>query len=1289
MIPVQCTACGNQYELPDEDAGTQAQCACGQVLDIPVGGADWSGEAGTQAATIPIQCPSCASQYELAIEDAGTQVQCGCGQVIDVPAGDTATIPTMIPLRCNGCGTAYEVGLENAGTQMQCPCGEILTVPADAAAANSEATPIPVSCPGCGSQYDVPATDAGQQVQCPCGEVMVVPEAATAEATEPAVADAGETPDTDAEAPEAASTPQEEPASRKKKKTAANPFLWPGIVAGILLLCGVGYVLWSNGSDEQSAGNGEGAEGKVAGTESGARAPGAANEWPAWVSEGSFGLIIVRPKQMLGSSLIKKVPHQNGLETVLAKIGVDLASVEEAVIVLDPPVESSESSAREKEPVATVFVRFSGTANRRSLSSNLLPDGAAVTVKGRTFFRGSNGSLFFPDSNTIVFAASGQLESRLADIVSGKPVTNPLLKKAAGAKPLPGDLIIAIQKAGLAEAPLSPESQDKVAGIEEAVVTVDLSGGVFLKVQLEAADEAAARKLESTANELMTLATSQFATSKPMLESELPNAAPVKVIEALLIQTRVFRTSSLVTVSTPPPLNLADAIEQSMPLLAPLGQNLFAAGDEKATASITGPPSAAGISSSTGEAGSTAGIKTRPRLPIPSQEQFRVYEQAYERFREIYSESEDLKGKIKDAEDKPADRRAWMTKLAEATGMAQQVERLAVRLASLQPDNKEKLLQSRYLLAFLYSQLKMHYEAGLLGSYVATHDDPTKDRARDSGFIALAAWQAAYSDAPADDRIAELDSFVATAAMLDKKWPDNENLDRVRYVVGQIQQLNTRHEAASNWFVKVRPKFADYAKAQIYAGQSYWRAYQELSRIRYRMIKESDAAEINISELAPQAEIEPPAETETPPGQPFLTEYEIEPAPPSLQEVEQQLDRLLTKALRHLKIGVAELQKSERKTAPDVLIAGKMSLAKALLRSDDSAGTLAILRDDPFPLLAAIQIEEGADRPEEGTKSREFASAVHQLHLRACVSAKDLQVGQEAMLALESLATEKDASRLTAIYLQIGKDLTAEILAAEPERAAELRSSFSEFLTTMAEREQQTYGSLLWVAETSTKFGESATEPVEAKQFHARAADAYQAILDNAAANRDFCSANTVAAIQVRLATSSQRAGRFEQALNLLNSLLTLQPNSFKMQTAAAMTLQEWGATTDEKQRLLESIQGYGDSIWGWGKLSVTLQRHVADGTGKPEYANLMRQARYQIALARRDYALTRAGEEKQKQLQKAITEIRTFAQLDGSLDGEWWLKIDEVCQQIQKDLGETPKSILSEFEKKAAGDGD
>lgn len=1365
MIPVQCTACGNQYELPDEDAGTQAQCACGQVLEIPTGEA---GSVNAQAAaTIPIQCPSCASQYELSAEDAGTQVQCGCGQVIDVPvAADT---PPGIALECTGCEAAYEVGLENAGTQMQCACGEVLTVPANDAACDSVGTTIPVSCSSCGSQYEVSASDAGQQVQCPCGEVMVVPEAAPVEAGEPAGAQGSAVAETEAAESEPASTsdddpssdnpPSDNPPSSKKQKKEASQFFWPGVVAGILLLSGVGYLLWPDGTDQQSAGTEtDETEGEAAGAESRGRPPGAANEWPAWVSDDSFGLIIVRPKQMLESPLGKKVPHQELIETVLAETGVDLASVEEAVIVLDPPAGAGEASPPESEPLTTAFLRFSGKANRRSLSSTLLPDGEAVTVKGRTFFRGSAGSLFFPDSSTIVFGGSEHLESRLAEIVAGKPVSNPLLNKAAGPKPasanpagpmpanlkpLPGDLIVLIRKAGLADAPLPPDAQEKLAGVEEAVVTLDLSGGVLLKVQIEAADEASAKKLEATATELMSLAVTQFASFKPLLEAELPNASPVKAVEDLLNRTRVFRNGSSVTVSTPPPLNLAEAVVQSVPLLAPLGQNLLASGAVEATASSTPGQPTTGVNSGTSPdaGGSSGGIKTRPRLPVPSQEKFRIFGQAYERFGEMYGEAEDLKKKIKDAEDKPAARKAWLNKLAEAAGMMQQVERLAVRLADLQPDNSEKLLQSRYVLAFLYSQLKMHYEAGILGTYVAKHDDPTKDRARDSGFIALAAWQSAYSDAPPDDRLAELEAFVESASLLDEKWPDNENLDRVRYVVGQIQQINLRHEPAAEWFLKVRPEFADYAKAQVYAGQAYWRAYRELERKHRDLLREARATiDIN-SEFVPapatdridiavpktpaeepqkkenpngenepavkkdlqtqegesEASVNPPnEEAGTPPESqapeapaiPPIVEDELIPADGatvSAVEIEAKLGDLLEKAKQHLKTGIAEFQKKELEAPPEALIAGKMSLAEALLRSDDAAAALAILRDEPFPLLAEIQIEEGAERPEEGTKSREFASAVHQLHLRACVSAKDLEAGRGAMLALESLASEKDASRLTAIYLQIGKDLTAEIQAAEPKRAVELRSSFSDFLTTMAEREQQTYGSLLWVAETSTEFGESSAESAEAKQFHARAADAYQAILDNAAANRDFCSANTVAAIRIRLATSCQRAGRFEQALKLLNSLLTLQPNSFKMQTTAALALQEWGATTDENERLLESIQGYGDSIWGWGKLSVTLQRHINGGTGKPEYADLMRQARYQIALARRDYALAQTGEDKTGQLQKAITEIRTFAQLDESLAGKWWQKIDEVYQMIQKDLGETPKSIQSEFQKKPA----
>lgn len=1328
MIAVQCTACGNQYELSDEDAGTQAQCACGNVLDIPAAS---GAPAGTAEDSIPIQCPSCASQYELSAADAGTQVQCVCGQVIDVPNSETPAIA----LQCTGCGAAYEVGVENAGTQMQCPCGEVLTVPdSPGSSVEGAAAAIAVGCPACGSQYEVPATDAGQQVQCPCGEVMVVPDVPMAESgTGPesssashdvpdthapvkAQADEGTQPDETA----SESQPAAEPSPGRKKKEA-SPFFWPAVVLGLLLLCGTGWLFWPDSGSPQTAETGTEEPGSKPDESLSGRAPGPANEWPAWVSNHSLGLVIVRPRQMFESSLAGKVPHDELITAVLSETGVELTDVEEAVFILDPPASGKGTGAPEtknasgvetesegekrvqpdeedtapaggEEVVTTAFLRFAGKANRRSLSSSLLPDGEAVTVNGRTIFRGTAGSLFFADSRTVVFSSSVHLRTRLADIVAGRRVTNRLLEKAAGEKPLPGDLLVSFDISRLKDAPLPlpPEFGESLAGVQDAVITLDLSGGVFLKLQLDAGTEEAAKKVEASANRLVSAATTQFSSWKPLLQPELPDDSPLKAVEELINRTRVFRSGSSVTVSTPPPVNLANAVAKSVPLLAPLGEGLLSAGRDPVTTSASGTPSESGASgnavSSTGGTPASGGIRTKPQLPIPSQEKFRIYEQAFERFGEMYAEAEELKKKIAEAEDKPAARKAWLTKLAEATGLMQQVERLAVRLADLQPDNREKLLQSRYVLAFLYSQLKMHYEAGILGSYVARHDDPKNDRARDSGFIALAAWQAAYADAPPDDRLAEMEAFVEAASLLDSKWPENENLDRVRFVVGQIQQLNSRYEPAAAWYIRVRPEFEDYATAQVYAGQACWKAWRELSR-RHRDLLRAPRPETNIDVKSdPAAQDVNATQTETsaekPPQVSDGGSGSISGSKPSPAEIESQLAALLTKARQHLNTGMTEFQKKELETPPEVYIAGKMSLGEVLLRAGDSAAALAVLRDDPFPLLKAIQVAEGEKRPKKGITSREFAAAVHQLHLRACVSAKDLTSAKEAMLALESLASANDASRLTAIYLQIGRDLAEEIQSAPAERASELRSSFKDFLTTMAEREQQTYGSLLWVAETSTEIAKDVADPGEAREFHARAADAYQAILDNAAVNREFCSANTVAAIRIRLARSSQRAGRFEQALKLLNSLLTLQPNSFTMQTTAALALQEWGTTTDEKERLLEAIQGYGDSIWGWGKLSVTLQRHVTAGTGKPEYADLMRQARYQIALARRDYALAQAGQEKSEQLRIAITEIRTFAQLDSSLSGEWWQKIDEVYQQIQQDLGESPASIQTEFQK-------
>lgn len=1297
MIPVQCAACGNYYELPDEDGGTQAQCPCGQVLDIPL---CTTAETGSSepAGTIPIQCPACDSQYELPPEDAGIQVQCGCGQIIDVPvAGEVAA--ATIEIRCRACGSRYEVGTENCGTQMECPCGEILTVPSGANGGNlagvvaGRSPTIPLECPGCATQYELPAEDAGIQVECPCGTVMTVPDPPPADPPADARSDDGEQSaehsETESDQESAESIASADPASKKKKKES-NPFLWPGIVAGVLLLCSVGYLLWPARDDIQTAGARTGSAGEkgLAGESSG-RASDSVTEWSSWVTDRTIGLTIIRPKQMLASQLAQNVPHQEFIQTILGETGADPTKVEEIVVLLDAPeklrkpqigdagdgVEKKASSPAasnpaESEPLTTVVIRFEGKADRRALSSSLLPDGEAVTVSGRTIFKGSGGSLFFADNSTVVFGATGPLEKQLAAIAARRRVTNRLLDRAAGEKSLAGDLVVVLDVANLNRSaiPLPPDVQQILVGVEEAVVMLDLTGESLFKVQVDSTDESAAKQLELKVHELASLATTQFAALKPSLAAMLPeeSQSSLNVVDDLLVRIRVTRNGQRLTVQTPRPGNLAQALSQSTSLLSQLGRGILSTvAVRRSTANADGTRRSQPDHSITGTQPGTertaASIHTRPRLPVRSQQNFRIYDKAYERFLELYQESEELKVIIDAAADPDAARTAWEIRLAEATGVLQQAERLAVRLADLQPDSREKLLQSRYLLAYLYSQLRMHYEAGLLGGYVARHDNPETDRARECGFIALTAWQAAYSDAAASDRQVEVDGFVTAATLLDERWPDNENLDRIRFAVGQVLQQNSRDEDAATWYAKVSRDDDEYASAQIHAGQACWRTYRDLSREHRRMVTEAGTAK---PQSAPAITI---PETDSSAAAPF-------------PEVARKLERLLQESVTFLRSGIAEFQRKELKAPPDLLMAGRMSLCEALLRSGDAAAAMSVLKDEPWPMLAAVAIEAGIERPEKGVQSQSFASAVYQLHLRTSVALKQMESARDAMQALEAVASAKDASRLTAIYLQIGNDLTEEIEAADPERAAELRSSFGAFLATMAARKEQTYGSLLWVAETATAFGNGSGTGEEAKQFHARATDAYQAIIDRAATDRDFCSARTVAAIRIRLATSCRLSGRHEQAVKLLNSQLTLQPNSFTTQAEAAMALQEWGSTTDGEKHLLESIQGYGDSIWGWGKLSVTLQRHMASGTGKPEYAELMRQARYQIAVARRDFAFASGGAGKQEHLEKALTEIRTFAQLDAPLQGEWWEKIDSIYRTIQSDLGQTPKSLLGDI---------
>ena len=1379
MISLNCFSCQSQYELPDEDAGSVVQCACGQLLTVP------QPEHAASGGVISIACGDCQAQYEVSAEDAGTQAQCVCGTLIDIPAaastpigannGDAGVataaqnfVPNSIAVLCPACNSGYELGLEDAGTQVRCPCGEVLAVPSTDELSTSNfgqesaftVDSIPIVCPACSSAYELGAEDAGAQVQCACGQTMTVPtldelaaNTALAQSNQ-SIADTTDTAQSatddshsaanqsksrsrsakkktrvDTESPESESGKRESGSKRKKKKTS---LLIPAAIGCTVIAALVVAVVVNNGKQKSPSQTGQSAGDESPADSAAGPSFEGAGAWQSWVSKDTVAIVVIEPAKIADSAILASLPRDTILAAIRDNVGFELDQLDRIY------------GLTSAEGASTWIIVGSEKLNKRHIHGTLLPGSEPITDKALTWYKGQSMAMCFPTDTTTVVSDVATFPARLASIKARKLAPSALREVVEASKVI-GEILVYVSPTVLtpeiAAGELDKSVLDDVASIQ---LVVNLNASQLVAIQVDSKTEASAKKLLTKFEELKGTAQSQFQSLIDSPLGQVPDeAAPLKAIaEQLVNSLTVFRNENSVTMSLTAPVGLPQALKVASPLLA--GEQLQQLLAFNSNANNTSDDNPAGVTNSAAVTKSTSGEprKQAPlNWPIAPKQKFRSYEKAYDAFVKFYGKIDELAKEIPDAEDakKPALRKTLLLKRREAAGVLRELEKLSIRLQAANGDT-EKLLQSRYLLAYFYSQLKLNYEAAILAQWVLEHDDPKNKRALECGFLSLLAWQSAYQAAGENDRVAERKGFVNVATQLDAGWPDDPKVDGIRYTMGQILQIADLHLESADWYAKVRPAGKKFADAQLAAGQGYWRSYLALSKEARKIERDFPAVpseSIDISDEpttvehpAPDKPADPsepdPATDEqknpdpTDPAEPAPANADPEtadtatadpqksdqagssdadstlPDPAPNREADQQLEtvpdtsqprkrldflrtemnRVLALSKTHLTKGIELFNQAKEEAASDTLIAAKVTLAQLHQRSSENEQALAILQAEPKSVLAAISVEDEATRPETGIKSRRFASAVWQIILRAQVSLRQLEKAREAMESLETVAGGKDSSKLTAIYLNLGKELVTELETASPEAAVELRSAFVEFLTAVSAREQQSYGSLLWVGETCTALAESSEIAADRLAMHTQATAAWQGIIQRASDDRSFCSPQTVAAIRIRYAKSLRGAGQFEQSVKTFAGILGLQPNSFDMQFQVARTLQKWGETTDAKEHILESVNGLGDSIWGWGKTSIRLQRLMASGNSKPEYRAKLLEARYQIALCRRAIAATQTGAKSKTTLEKALNEMRTTARLSASLDGPWWDKLDEQYQAIQADLNLPVKTI-------------
>jgi tetratricopeptide (TPR) repeat protein len=611
----------------------------------------------------------------------------------------------------------------------------------------------------------------------------------------------------------------------------------------------------------------------------------------------------------------------------------------------------------------------------------------------------------------------------------------------------------------------------------------------------------------------------------------------------------------------------------------------------------------------------------------------RDFASAFERARGMISQIQQLSdevGKSVDANDKAQKQAALDNHLTEVGRLLQ----LALDLKDSDSDAKA-VAQARYLLSFVLLRQGKSLDAVILATYCLINDrkaDP--DTALNATEIAMAAAVAAWNEAPAKDRDFETRTLRDVCMKILELFPQSSRGSEARMRLGSAYRTMGQPLEAAKWYLEVPEADPQFATARISAGQSYWSAWTQKAAM--------EAAD-------PEGQKTPPED---------------------MLKWKAEARNLLTQGIDLTRQKIGEMAKPSEE-----LVAAEVSLASILNLDGEFPTTIdRLTKGNEFSVVAAIEVPEGQQRPDEGIQSKSFASLTYRLLLRAYVGTQQIDAALQVMGRLERVG----GSDILAAYTQLGIELQDELkrlkASGEAERLAQVRDSFEKFLQKVYEsRNKSDYNSLLWIGETYYGLGQGVSgDPASATAYFSKAGDAYSEIISGSLA-----SAENKNAVLLRLARCRRQQQQFEEAMKILQEILVQNPMTIDAQFEAAQTLSDWAATNDPSKFTL-AVQGIkegnGQTVWGWTTLARRLEQIIAKDPSSELRARFV-EARYELSNSRRRYArVSQADADKQRQ--NALAEITSFVQRYSDLDDVAFARFDRLYQDLQADLGQSANPL-------------
>lgn len=597
-------------------------------------------------------------------------------------------------------------------------------------------------------------------------------------------------------------------------------------------------------------------------------------------------------------------------------------------------------------------------------------------------------------------------------------------------------------------------------------------------------------------------------------------------------------------------------------------------------------------------------------------------------------------GKKKEAKDKQdtlAATAAEMTRLYD------------IALKMVRPDTNPILVNiARLRLAYgLFLQQK-YFDAAVVAEHqMVKFGEQFPEVGLEAGFIAMTAFDHAYTHADQDDRAFEGQMVARMAEKIAERWPESDRANDARNSVARISFNSGDLLTAADWYLKIPIGTSNYAQAQVSAGKAYWRHYV-------------------IQAGKPEGE--------RPSG--------------------EDLTKWKAAAVKHLETGIAEAEKTipADKPLPDDLVGAKLTLVNIRnldgvyqQTKDGPLGAVELLTKEPHSILKSVEVAQGEQRPTDPTraKSREMASFAYQQLLRAQIGLKKLDEARVARQKLEEVAGQEDAAALTQVYIEFGRELEQELdrlrAANETARLEEVRTGFEAFLNDLYNREEgQTFYSLLWIAETFTSLADGSRDnPTKSEEYFGKASDAYQKILEKAAADSAFVSEpGQIIGTKLRLASSLRRKPDYAEAEKVILDILKTNPNALDAQFEAASLYQEWAASGELKatDKFFSAIAGSkeGDpvTIWGWAKMAQFLQRELFSKKDE-RLASLHFDARYRLAQTQLQWGKALSEQDQAtEQFRRAQASIAGFQRISPRWPDEEYTRFNQLYRDVLTALG-------------------